>query len=144
MSKTKSNINIQDYTNNKGFRFYNTYSGFWTTYYSISVSSGSVTTVSSSNSISNSDNTFLQLIIPQTNTELNLKDNNGNAAEKYFDKTVSSLHYIGKYGNPIPLEHIYRNQDVQIVVNVHYNPASGVLYFETSDWEDEFNDTTFD
>ena len=77
-------------------------------------------------------------------TELNLKDNNGNAAEKYFDKTVSSLHYIGKYGNPIPLEHIYRNQDVQIVVNVHYNPASGVLYFETSDWEDESNDTTFD
>lgn len=145
MSKTKSNINIQDYTNNKGFRFYNTYSGFWTTYYySISVSSGSVTTVSSSNSISNSDNTFLQLIIPQTNSELNLKDNNGSAAEKYFDKTVSSLHYIGKYGTPIPLKHIYRNQDVQIVVNVHYNPASGVLYFETSDWVNESNDTTFD
>ena len=147
MSKTKSKINIQDYTNNEGFRFYNTYSipFFGTTYYySISVSSGSVTTVSSSNSISNSDNTFLQLIIPQTNSELNLKDNNGNAAEKYFDKTVSSLHYIGKYGTPIPLKHIYRNQDVQIVVNVHYNPASGVLYFETSDWVNESNDTTVD
>lgn len=148
MSESMSSINIQDYSNNKGFRFYNTFTFFRTTYYSISVSSGSVTTESSNNSISNNANTYLQLypvtIDTHTDYELNLKDNNGNAAEKYFDKTVSSLHYIGKYGNPIPLEHIYRNQDVQIVVNVHYNPASGVLYFETSDWEDESNDTTFD
>ena len=114
----------------------------------MSVSSGSVTTESSNNSISNNANTYLQLypvtIDTHTDYELNLKDNNGSAAEKYFDKKVSSLHYIGKYGTPIPLKHIYRNQDVQIVVNVHYNPASGVLYFETSDWVNESNDTTFD
>ena len=98
----------------------------------------------SSVSVSNSrnpNNIAAVNLIPIT---FSLKDNNGNAAEKYFDKTVSSLHYIGKYGTPIPLKHIYRNQDVQIVVNVHYNPASGVLYFETSDWVDESNDTTFD
>lgn len=98
----------------------------------------------SSVSVSNSQNTNNIAAVNLIPITFSLKDNNGNAAEKYFDKTVSSLHYIGKYGNPIPLEHIYRNQDVQIVVNVHYNPASGVLYFETSDWVNESNDTTFD
>lgn len=150
---------LSDYKNDKGFRFYNgTTSGYLVkqyTAYTLSVGSSTVSIDKTSgwgSSItpSSNDNNYFQLI-PVTITattepiyELNLKDNNGNAAEKYFDKTVSSLHYIGKYGNPIPLEHIYRNQDVQIVVNVHYNPASGVLYFETSDWVNESNDTTFD
>ncbi|MGM9752922.1 MAG: hypothetical protein ACI3ZK_02565, partial [Candidatus Cryptobacteroides sp.] len=66
-------------------------------------------------------------------------------ASVYFDKTISSLNYINKYGTPVPLEQIYRNQDVQIVVNIHYNPNSGVLFFETSNWVDESdNETTFD
>ena len=147
MSESSSSINIQDYSNNKGFRFYNT-NLLGTTYYSISVSSGSVNTVSKRSSISTDSNTYLQLYPVTTQshtaTELNLADNNGNAAEKYFDQTITGLNYIGKYGAPVPLEHIYRNQDVQIVVNVHYNPASGVLYFETSDWVPVDNETTFD
>ena len=65
-------------------------------------------------------------------------------ADVYFDKTISSLNYINKYGIPVPLEQIRRNQDVQIVVNIHYNPNSGVLFFETSDWVDDKNETTFD
>ena len=117
-------------------------------YYTLSLTSGSVSkSINFKGAASNNSNILnLYLVNPKTEPiyELNLKDNNGNAAEKYFDKTVSSLHYIGKYGTPIPLKHIYRNQDVQIVVNVHYNPASGVLYFETSDWVNESNDTTFD
>ena len=100
--------------------------------------------VSSANNTNNIASVNLVPITLKSTTELNLKDNLGNAAEKYFDKTVTSLHYIGKYGTPVPLEHIYRNQDVQIVVNVHYNPSSGVLYFETTDWKDEENNTTFD
>lgn len=146
----------------KGFRFYNgTITGKekkrTCTSYTLSATSGSVSVKTVTNtgkdsklSYSSDESCYFQLIDVTENSstepiyELNLKDNNGNAAEKYFDKTISSLHYIGKYGNPIPLEHIYRNQDVQIVVNVHYNPASGVLYFETSDWKDESNDTTFD
>ena len=153
-----TNYRGSDYST-KGFRFYN---GTVTrnrnkkyTAYTLSATSNSVSVIKTNGNGSSlvpasNENNYFQLI-PVTITattepiyELNLKDNNGNAAEKYFDKTVSSLHYIGKYGNPIPLKHIYRNQDVQIVVNVHYNPASGVLYFETSDWEDESNDTTFD
>lgn len=67
-------------------------------------------------------------------------------ADVYFDKTISSLNYINKYGIPVPLEQIRRNQDVKIVVNIHYNPNSGVLFFETSDWDvsDNNNETTFD
>ncbi len=158
MRKTSTDA-LSDYKNDKGFRFYNgTTSGYLVkqyTAYTLSVGSSTVSIDKTSgwgSSItpSSNDNNYFQLI-PVTITattepiyELKLKDNDGNAAEKYFDKTVSSLHYIGKYGTPIPLKHIYRNQDVQIVVNVHYNPASGVLYFETSDWADESNDTTFD
>lgn len=83
-------------------------------------------------------------ITHKTDNELRLLGNDGSEAEKYFDQTISSLNYIGKYGTPVPLKHIYRNQDVQIVVNVHYNPSSGVLYFETTDWIDDDNKTTFD
>ena len=117
-----------------GFSFYRIQGE---TYYYLKASDGS--SVSSSNTQSK----FYLVPVTQS-SELNLKDNNGNAAEKYFDQTISSLNYIGKYGTPVPLKHIYRNQDVQIVVNVHYNPSSGVLYFETTDWEKDDNNTTFD
>ena len=117
-----------------GFSFYRIQGK---TYYYLKASDGS--SVSSSNTPSK----FYLVPVTQS-SELNLKDNNGNAAEKYFDQTISSLNYIGKYGTPVPLKHIYRNQDVQIVVNVHYNPSSGVLYFETTDWEKDDNNTTFD
>ena len=72
------------------------------------------------------------------------KVTNFQGATVIFDKTISSLNYINKYGIPVPLKQIRRNQDVKIVVNIHYNPNSGVLYFETSDWVDDDNETTFD
>ena len=149
-------------TGGTGFRFYNgtiTGKNYYRncTSYTLSATSSTVSVKQITNwgkdsklSYSSDPSCYFNLIgvtittITEPIYELNLQGNYGSAAEKYFDKTVSSLHYIGKYGNPIPLEHIYRNQDVQIVVNVHYNPDSGVLYFETSDWEDESNDTTFD
>lgn len=77
-------------------------------------------------------------------SEVKLVGPDDTLADVYFDKTISSLNYINKYGIPVPLEQIRRNQDVKIVVNIHYNPNSGVLYFETSDWVDDDNETTFD
>lgn len=161
MSTKASTANVSSNTGT-GFRLY---SGSSTgggsnkvnTAYTLSITASTVsiitnqTTGNKSNVTPSSDSScFLQLYlvtsteVPVPSTELNLKDNNGNPAEKYFDQTITGLNYIGKYGAPVPLEHIYRNQDVQIVVNVHYNPASGVLYFETSDWVAEDNETTFD
>lgn len=79
-------------------------------------------------------------------SEAKLVGPDGTLADVYFDKTISSLNYINKYGTPVPLEQIRRNQDVKIVVNIHYNPNSGVLYFETTDWvdDDKEHETTFD
>lgn len=156
MSKKASTANVSSNTGSV-FRLYNSSStGKVNTAYTLSIKESAVSiitnqTTGNENVTPSSDQScYLQLYlvtsqeVPVPSTELNLKDNNGNAAEKYFDQTISSLNYIGKYGTPVPLKHIYRNQDVQIVVNVHYNPSSGVLYFETTDWIDDDNKTTFD
>lgn len=162
MSTKASTANVSSNTGS-GFRLYNGSStggngnNKVNNAYTLSITASTVsiitnqTTGKESNVTPSSDpSCYLQLYrvtfqeVPVPSTELNLKDNNGNAAEKYFDQTISSLNYIGKYGTPVPLKHIYRNQDVQIVVNVHYNPSSGVLYFETTDWEKDDNNTTFD
>ncbi|MGN0188455.1 MAG: hypothetical protein ACI395_02950 [Candidatus Cryptobacteroides sp.] len=130
------------YSASGGFRFYYQ-SG--QNYYAMSHNSTSLTIVSTRRSVPTDPSCYWQLYEITTETvtvdEMGL---NLIGAEKYFDTTVSSLNYIGKYGTPEPLKEVWRNQDVRIVVNVHYNPASGVLYFETTDWEEDSNDTTFD
>ena len=65
-------------------------------------------------------------------------------ALKTFDRVNDSITYIDQYGLPVTLEHICRNDDVNIIINVFYSPESGVLYFEVEDWTDVTNDTTFD
>lgn len=85
-----------------------------------------------------------EVTLPSTFEDRLFREDGTTPADVYFDKTISSLNYINKYGTPVPLEQIRRNQDVKIVVNIHYNPNSGVLYFETSDWVDDDNETTFD
>ena len=75
----------------------------------------------------------------ESTLEKNLKD-----PLKDFNKSNSSITYIDQYGLPVTLEHICRNDDVNIVINIFYSPESGVLYFEVEDWSDVKNDTTFD
>ena len=75
----------------------------------------------------------------ESTLEKNLKD-----PLKDFNKSNSSITYIDQYGLPVTLEHICRNDDVNIVINIFYSPESGVLYFRVEDWVDETNDTTFD
>lgn len=65
-------------------------------------------------------------------------------ALKVFNRVISSISYIDQYGLPVTLEHICRNDDVNVIINVFYSPESGVLYFEVEDWEDVSNETTFD
>ena len=85
-----------------------------------------------------------EVTLPPTFEDRLFREDGTTPADVYFDKTISSLNYINKYGIPVPLEQIRRNQDVKIVVNIHYNPNSGVLYFETTDWDKDNNETTFD
>lgn len=75
----------------------------------------------------------------ETQTQRQLKD-----ALKNFSKTNESITYIDQYGLPVTLEHICRNDDINVVINVFYSPESGVLYFRVEDWTDVSNNTTFD
>ncbi len=68
----------------------------------------------------------------------------GGKADKYFNKQISGITYIDEYGIAQPLKSICRNQDLNIVVNVHYNPESTGLYFTVAAWEPIENETTFD
>ena len=65
-------------------------------------------------------------------------------AEKDFHKNVSSIDYIDDFGVSVPLTDICRNEDVNIIINVFYNPEYASVYFEVSAWTEISNETTFD
>ena len=65
-------------------------------------------------------------------------------AEKDFHKNVSSIDYIDEFGVSVPLTDICRNEDVNIIINVFYNPEYASVYFEVSAWTEITNETTFD
>jgi hypothetical protein len=81
-------------------------------------------------------------LIPVTEETITEKKLDG--ALKNFSKANDSITYIDQYGLPVTLEHICRNDDVNVVINVFYSPESGVLYFRVEDWTDVSNNTTFD
>ena len=65
-------------------------------------------------------------------------------AEKNFHKNVSSIDYIDDFGISVPLTDICRNEDVNVIINVFYNPEYASVYFEVSAWTEISNETTFD
>ena len=65
-------------------------------------------------------------------------------AEKDFHKNVSSIDYIDDFGISVPLTDICRNEDVNVIINVFYNPEYASVYFEVSGWTKISNETTFD
>ena len=65
-------------------------------------------------------------------------------AEKDFHKNVSSIDYIDDFGVSVPLTDICRNEDVNVIINVFYNPEYASVYFEVSAWTEISNETTFD
>ena len=163
MSRTSSSLYFSFKSKSNPFRFYNGYtSGFvniTSNSYTLSVNKGDVNTIdyktqgflisltpsSESSCYFNVYKAELkEVTLPPTFEGKLFREDGTTPADVYFDKTISSLNYINKYGIPVPLEQIRRNQDVKIVVNIHYNPNSGVLYFETTDWVKDNNETTFD
>ena len=81
-------------------------------------------------------------MIPVTKTQEDVLTFIG--AEKDFHKNVSSIDYIDDFGVSVPLTDICRNEDVNIIINVFYNPEYASVYFEVSAWEEISNETTFD
>lgn len=54
------------------------------------------------------------------------------------------LTYITELGSPAPLEQIKRNDNLQVGVNIFYNPQSGDFNFEVVPWDEVTGDITFD
>ena len=140
----RGKVKSAGYSIKEGFRFYNNSRGG--DYYTLQVANSGEVTTKSDQKVADVESCYFQLykvkFVEESEVKLIGPDNT--LADVYFDKTISSLNYINKYGIPVPLEQIRRNQDVKIVVNIHYNPNSGVLYFETTDWVKDNNETTFD
>ena len=66
-------------------------------------------------------------------------------SDKSFEKT-GTINYLDQYGLPVPLQHICRNEDINIRINVFYNPTNGAFDFTVENWttDNDNNDTTFD
>lgn len=142
----RGKVKSAGYSPKGGFRFYN--NSRRGDYYTLQVANSGEVTTKSDQKVADVESCYFQLykVTFVEESEVKLIGPDNTLADVYFDKTISSLNYINKYGIPVPLEQIRRNQDVKIVVNIHYNPNSGVLFFETSDWDvsDNNNETTFD
>lgn len=54
------------------------------------------------------------------------------------------VNYLDKYGAPQPLQHICRNEHINLTVNVTHNSALGTFSFQVEDWIPKENKTTFD
>ena len=157
MSPTSSSLYFSFTSESNLFRFYNGYTkglvNITSNSYTFSVNNGDVNTINYTDKgyfislkPSSDSSCYFNVYKAELKEDRLFREDGITPADVYFDKTISSLNYINKYGIPVPLEQIRRNQDVKIVVNIHYNPNSGVLFFETSDWDvsDNNNETTFD
>lgn len=65
-------------------------------------------------------------------------------ALKSFYKNLPNINYVNDFGVSVPLTQICRNEDVNIVINVFYNPEYALVYFDVEAWTGVDNKTTFD
>lgn len=121
-------------TSGRQFRF--TTSGWGGTTYYLAASSNSI--ISSTNSY----RWFVRTVNSSSSTKT-IKQ------FKAADKTTNPDHfhdiqYINKYGEPVPLTHINRNEHINLTINVYYHIETGAFEFRLLDWENKDNSTTFD
>ncbi len=128
-----------------GRQFYNTYTYYYDDYYYyyyysyLYNNSGVIGTTSPSTSKSSATNTgwYLREATQYTYQALSpdpLKD---------FTNTTS-LTYTDSYGIAQPLTSICRNDRLEVVVNVFYNPVYSTFDFQVESWRTVNNETTFD
>lgn len=66
-------------------------------------------------------------------------------AEKNIIYKHNTLKYVDPvFGTATLLDHIARNEDIEIRINVFFNEQVGKLYFKTEVWNSVTNETTFD
>ncbi|MGM9780904.1 MAG: fimbrial protein [Candidatus Cryptobacteroides sp.] len=90
---------------------------------------------------SSSDSKYYWYMYPVTGTEVSVVFK---SSLKDFSKTLPNINYINDFGVAVPLTQISRNEDVNIVINIYYNPENALVYFDVQAWTDVTNETTFD
>ena len=141
-SLVNDSATVQVGSSSNGLYLYNTYTSGARTYYSqINRNNNNLQTTNRQTNPNTGQN-YSWLLTPVKKTVVNgyvLKD----AAEKEFESDVK-VQYLDKYGLPVILEHICRNEDINIRINIYYNPATAMMSFEVEPWVNAENDTTFD
>ncbi len=123
-----------------GRQFYQTFSGTRNTYYSyLYNNSGVIGVTSPSTSANSAANTGWYLREATEYTYQGLSPD----PEKDFLNTTS-LTYTDSYGIAQPLKSICRNDRLEVVVNVFYNPIEAGFDFQVESWKTANNATTFD
>ncbi len=122
-----------------GRQFYATYSGGSTRYSYLYNNSGVIGVTSPSRNTSSATNTGWYLREATEYTYQALSP----GPEKEINVTTP-LTYTDSYGIAQPLKSICRNDRLEVVVNVFYNPVSGTFDFQVESWRTVDNDTTFD
>lgn len=123
-----------------GRQFYNTYTRLWSTYYSYLYNNLGTIGVTSPSTSTSSDKTTgwylreaseytYQVLSPDPEKEINV---------------TTPLTYTDTYGIAQPLTSICRNDRLEVVVNVFYNPVTGTFDFQVESWRTKDNQTTFD
>ncbi len=122
-----------------GRQFYATYSGTRPRYSYLYNNSGVIGVTSPSTSTSSATYTGWYLREATEYTYQALSPD----PEKEINVTTP-LTYTDSYGIAQPLTSICRNDRLEVVVNVFYNPVSGTFDFQVESWRTKDNRTTFD
>ena len=117
---------------------YNQDSGY---YYSYLCNNGKVGITDPSTSTSTATNTGWYLR-EATTYEYTAKELNPKPLAD-FDRTAG-LTYTDSYGEIQPLTKVCRNDKVEIIVNLFYNPLTSSFDFQVEPWRTKDNQTTFD
>ncbi len=129
-----------------GRQFYNTYDYTnWrgsTTYYSYLYNNGGKIGVTSPSSSTSSVANTGWYLREATSYEYTAQALTPDPLDD-FDRT-KPLSYTDSYGIIQPLEKVCRNDKVEIIVNIFYNPHTSSFDFEVEPWTEKDNETTFD
>lgn len=139
LGNSSSNVNISNETN--GLVFYKIYNYGYDYYNQPYSNSGTLATAINYSLQTGTTYSWKLLPVNTKNVEkFVLKD-----PDKSFNK-AGTINYLDQYGLPVPLQHICRNEDINIRINVFYNPTNGAFDFTVENWtiDNDNNDTTFD
>ena len=140
LSISRNSVSIQDnsasVSTGIGTGRYFAYKGILKTYY---LYNNSGTLAVSSSADATKRGWYLRKATEYTYTTGNLSP----TPEKEINNT-SPLSYTDSYGIVQPLQKICRNDKVDIIVNLFYNPLKSTFDFQVEPWRTKTNETTFD